>query len=1331
MMTYWNRQTSLAVILCITMTSSGKVWNQDTTLSDFNITHLMLYSILYCGTAIVCDKSFLKIFDIPNQSNFNASRCGPCSCDEKCLSPYSFEQCCPDVFFRHGLRECRDVKVLLNETNLKEVVASCPVGTNRNLSTECTKERSKVEMLLYPPLTSGTKNISYINKYCASCNNASLLEEWNVNIECEKNTDFNFLSSYQEIIDLAIKQSCRIVYISPNSARHCSKNYDQIIASCNVTGSWLFHDKQIERACLSSYDTYTGIFKNIFCAICNPPKMEEHIVIKQCENTSSLYNKACSFQPLLEASFPYKNYFCFVCNHGDNNTDYYADVDLMSVYESYDEGRMYPFQSTISFNYSLTHLKKYIDEIVRKSTVENTTTMKDTFYKKDHLLKCPTQSDYIFPPIGAPGGFPPIGPPGGRFDLQPTSAITPFSFKRALSPMDSNLSINITNIFLTSFAFSGHGACKPGLLPNYTTSLQKPCSCDVGCRGDCCDDFAFSQPWTCIGDKFYRDESAQDKDYLAIGGCIENQSLKHFCNGGNASQFYQAFPVTKRYKESYVNLFCYLCNTKAQDGIHIVENVTKDLYVWPLKVDCITYINHRNFQSLQTLIDHFKRSSCVLRFSPPADAAKCSDNCHQGQYSSIQTCNVSGTWTTFNQDIKTACELTEIFRFPMIEVQGSYYKNKFCSICNPFPEPSIADICRDFPENSVESRACRELPDIKVCYPYKNAFCEMCNNNGDIIECYEEVLVLPYFPGPTPVPPPTPPGEIGTYRSTFTLTAYDSPHTIQEKYISCEQNQVLDEFQRVCKNLTCFPGKILINDTCISLLALTSQLRYTLALNIEFYTFDRINATVKGLMEYMKDQITDNVDNLFNTEVLIEDIILMSLTSCKNEIADLKEVFVYLKVFLLDRVHRDMLEKTLINLTESPAEWSFINNLFPSWNTSVLDIRVSRSHQSLFLPSFLWKLDKAVNCFVLSDELKHGPALYRNVLVSPLLTCPQIILRNKEFGVDWKNIRTEYTFSEFSLSSHQFVSSEGGGIRLCAKEIPKYVNALRTMMVKNDNLALANVTLVCIIISLLSLVITFITYCMFAILRTLPGINNMCLVVSLFMAQLLMIVRPSISSTGLAVISALSHFSWLSTFLWLQVCSFHMYRVFGAKSRSDFYGNQNRKIFIQYFLYAFGSSLLIVLFNIFVTLIVTKGEYTGYDKASTLMKYKLAFIITLIIPLCFVCVTNVIFYILTAYKIQSTPSIEKTTGNRVHFAVYVKLFSLTGLSWILQIIDSFVAISVLSYFVAILNGLQGLFIFLSYVCNQRVWNLYKKKLRSLPVQSQRSTLTSKTDTTSI
>ncbi|XP_048741240.2 adhesion G protein-coupled receptor E3-like [Ostrea edulis] len=605
----------------------------------------------------------------------------------------------------------------------------------------------------------------------------------------------------------------------------------------------------------------------------------------------------------------------------------------------------------------------------------------------------------------------------------------------------------------------------------------------------------------------------------------------------------------------------------------------------------------------------------------------------------------------------------------------------------------------------------------------------MCHNGGIESYCYEELEAnggLTDIPGPTLPPSPY----VGTFRSTFTFSAYDTYDTgIDKSNIKCQQYQIFDDYQNTCKNFTCFPGKLLRNDTCVSLLMEASNLRYTWALKLEFINLALINTTVKESITKIRNFISQNIHILFNTYVFVEDFISMSRIGCSDVFSKNGEVLLYLKMFINDTVNRDEMEHKLLSFTDSRVDWNLSDMLAQDWNGSIMNVRVSRSPQSLFLPSFLWKLDKKTHCFVQAENLSHGPAVYRNVLVNPMLTCKQVIVKDGDFGVAWTKIGTKYSFLGFSLSSHQFVSSDSGGVRVCAEEIPFYTKT--TTVSKNDLSPILIVTLVCIIISLICLIITFVTYCMFSSLRTLPGMNNMCLVVSLFLAQLLMIIRPSFRSTWLSIVSALLHFSWLSTFLWLQVCSFHVFRVFSAKGQSDFLGRQSRKIVIKYSIYAYGSSAVIVLTNIVITLIVTNGENTGYDKTSALMTYSVAFIATLIVPLALVCMTNIVFYIFTAYKIYSTPKIEKTTGSRVHFSVYVKLFTLTGLSWILQIIDTFLEMSILSYLVAILNGLQGLFLMISYVCNGRVWRMYMKACCKTPSDRDISKASTKTDVTKI
>lgn len=508
---------------------------------------------------------------------------------------------------------------------------------------------------------------------------------------------------------------------------------------------------------------------------------------------------------------------------------------------------------------------------------------------------------------------------------------------------------------------------------------------------------------------------------------------------------------------------------------------------------------------------------------------------------------------------------------------------------------------------------------------------------------------------------------------------------------------------------------------------MTSNLRYTLAVKIELSTFITINATVQESMEGMKEYVTTKMKQLLRTDFFIEDITLMSSVSCDDMFFNVSEVYLYLVIFIDKSVYRDQLEQKLIDFTESSFIWNHLsNNSALIGNTFELNIQISRIVQPVLKSTLMSNLKRKNHCFVANVEEDYLASMFANVIVSPLLTCPQVLLKENETELDWENTLTENTFLSLAPSFHH--TSDNDGIRVCAGSI-SYIKELKSKELDDNFSSLTIVTLICIIVSLLCLILTLITYCMFPSLRTLPGINNMFLVASLFLAQFLMIVRPYFHSSSLVAASVLSHFSWLSTFLWLQVCSFHMFRVFNAKGRSKFLGGKGRKLIVQYVLYAFGVSFSIVTSNVSISLIVTNGENTGYDKMSTLMTYKIAFITTLVTPIAFVSVTNIIFYTFTAYKIYSSPKIENTTGNRIHFGVYVKLFTLTGLSWVLQMVDMFLELSAFSYFVAILNGLQGLFIFVSYVCNRRVWKLYVTSCCTGTVYKFVSS--SKTDTTTI
>ncbi|XP_052063035.1 uncharacterized protein LOC127702771 [Mytilus californianus] len=99
-----------------------------------------------------------------------------------------------------------------------------------------------------------------------------------------------------------------------------------------------------------------------------------------------------------------------------------------------------------------------------------------------------------------------------------------------------------------------------------------------------------------------------------------------------------------------------------------------------------------------------------------------------------------------------------------------------------------------------------------------------------------------------------------------------------------------------------------------------------------------------------------------------------------------------------------------------------------------------------------------------------------------------------------------------------------------------------------------------------------------------------------------------------------------------------------------------------------------------------------------------------IVPIMIMCLLNIFFFIYSAHSIATTPKLKNDDSyqqNSVNLAVYIKLFTITGSSWVIQIIDSFLPLSFFSIIVSLLNALQGVYIFVAYICNKRVFILYR------------------------
>ena len=297
------------------------------------------------------------------------------------------------------------------------------------------------------------------------------------------------------------------------------------------------------------------------------------------------------------------------------------------------------------------------------------------------------------------------------------------------------------------------------------------------------------------------------------------------------------------------------------------------------------------------------------------------------------------------------------------------------------------------------------------------------------------------------------------------------------------------------------PGKILVNETCLSLLGKTKNLRYTMALKIWLLSRPDTNISMNTYLEMIQTFLLHDMQNAVVSPFMLEDFTLLSFVKCSDRFNKFSEVYVYLRIFFDSIVHRESIEKSLLEFTNLTTTWTF-----PYMN--VWKVKLQKNQFALFLPSLLSKLSKDKNCWVFSDKLSHGNPVFRNVIVDPLLTCPQILVSNNAFGIAWETIKLNFSFKEFTLTLNLFHSFDSKGFRICVRDLPHYIEHYRLGQTeKQPGLILAIVTTICIVISMVCLVLTFITYASFKSLQTAPGLNNMCLIATLFSAQLLLLLR--------------------------------------------------------------------------------------------------------------------------------------------------------------------------------------------------------------------------------
>ena len=525
-----------------------------------------------CGNHFLCDDQ-IKIITPIGTSNVSLN-CPVCRCDSLCRLSGN---CCPDVALNTCVQTSFDVDRQRNPKMLY-MTNDCPHDADEVLAKKCQEANSDSNILKRIPVTSTKTNMTYSNAHCAKCNRETAFIPWLIESNCTVDA-----WSFTNINDLwkKMKPECNMNFIPPLEIlqnhplpKECIWENNSI-DRCNITGLMATFDEKLELACESSFQEM-GLFKNVFCFLCNINENPFHPPISTCNATGKInhFDKHMETKCLSNGvdllKYPYKNEFCEECNSikTDDGEYQFADVNItIDVYNI--------FQTILE--YGDISKPVYFSEFTLHS-------LNFSFY--------PIVSNYI-------------------------ENITS-------SQKNSMRHYSKTHVFGQDFSWSIKDMWCSRVQSKYLSEQsisKKTCSCTRNCyeMNTCCKDpddiymMKQIQIWDCVKVSVPRWMSTNFVFFM-ISKCkddYQNDIIRSLCESDN-DHFLSYIPVTDiGASVTYKNYFCFLCVLSPQRFDAQDQPVP-----WKVSLHCPIPFNFKNEETLEGIFKQGLSRKCKFNFKP-------------------------------------------------------------------------------------------------------------------------------------------------------------------------------------------------------------------------------------------------------------------------------------------------------------------------------------------------------------------------------------------------------------------------------------------------------------------------------------------------------------------------------------------------------------------------------------------------------------------------------------------------------------------------------------------------------------------------------------------
>ncbi|KAI8793438.1 adhesion G protein-coupled receptor E2 [Biomphalaria glabrata] len=747
---------------------------------------------------------------------------------------------------------------------------------------------------------------------------------------------------------------------------------------------------------------------------------------------------------------------------------------------------------------------------------------------------------------------------------------------------------------------------------------------------------------------------------------------------------------------TYYNKYCAECNNASY------------LVSWSVKIECYHYLYiYKSLEPNELLrLSLDNASTCNVKDHVP-DANSSYLTCDKSNNwfdKVIGVCNITGKWTLYDSDVERLCSQIAGHSF-RVRKQSLSYSNVFCAICNSEQYPYLKSHC-SFTLPGIISH---ELPPFTILLNFYGKMLSEAPSKTEIQSCSKEE-----WPGPG----------------------------------------------NRCFLIHCAKGKQLRSKRCVTALQEIRGLGYKARLE---YTLNYSQDGVQPSEITYNDifYFSSSLSHWFsvNMSTILEELCLsLNVKSfIPNKYRSLDAQYspdVYLPSFLV----LEVFIITQKEISRDEAEKLWLEMLYQTNITLLVGERVMTLE---FVSNTLYR-SKGLNCsstthycMSLADICVPTPYQVSKMWSSKqdflwldeLLTCPFVHFNKTRVQVETLvsadtstkyMVRIDLDDAEFNFTDKDELKKlsveEDGAVNVCVdlldSKLEELQEKLQAAEASESFLSLYVITVICLGVSMVCLLITVVTYISFRTLRSVAGIHTMILSATLLLAQALLLTISHVQAPSIicTVLGVSTHFMWLCMFAWSLICCFHMYTIFTAKVRTTCNTSDSRKHLIVRVLCSFLLPAVIVSIVILVDYFTSDGQRMGYGTRTCYLNSKELILCSVAAPLGAVLLSNVFFFVSSVMEIYKVKKLQSPDmfkkSDRSDLYIYIKLSTMTGVFWLLALLAEGLDNNVLRYISVVMNGLQGMFIFMSYVCNKRVWTLYKEiwSLRQLLDRSEKGTL---------